>query len=381
MQNAVTNILWTVAGLCAIATIYPYLLYPLLLRVLPARTGDTTSLRSEDGREFALLFCAHNEAKALPDKIRNLRELRTTFPELEILSYDDCSSDGTPDMLETAGLEIQVARGAERAGKARGMKTLATMTEREFLVFTDANVELSPEALHQLCAAYADPSIGGICGLLQYVDNAGSPVANVGGLYWRIEELIKSLESRSGNVMGADGSIFSIRRSLYPDFPDTVLDDLTVSMGVIFQRYRLIKDPRVTAQERLVASRHDDYRRRVRIATRAFHTHMWLRPKIRAMPIGDRWRYWSHRYLRWHGAFFVTLGFLSGLMALGLSTHWVATVTAVAVTAGIAVAGTYLKLGVLSGLVHMMSSILLTGFGVTRARQGQTMTTWKPPTR
>jgi hypothetical protein len=261
------------------------------------------------------------------------------------------------------------------------MKLLASMTQREFLVFTDANVALAPEALHQLRSAYADPTVGGVCGLLEYVDIEGTPIAHVGGLYWRFEEVIKSLESRTGNVVGADGSIFSTRRSLYPDFPDTVLDDLTVSMAVTFQRRRLIKDPLVIAHERLVASREDDFRRRIRIATRAFHTHLWLRPQVRAMPVGDRWRYWSHRYLRWHGAFFLVLGYLSGLIALGVSTHWTAAVIAIATTAVIAVVGTYAKLGPLSALVHMISSILLTGLGVIRARRGHTMTTWKSPTR
>lgn len=380
-QHVVVGVLWTIAGLCAIATVYPYALYPLLLRALPARPVYTENLRSDRGSEFALLFSAHNEAKALPDKIDNLRELRTAYPELELHAYDDCSSDGTADMLERAGLDIRVVRGSERAGKAHGMKLLASLTEREFLVFTDANVELAPEALHQLRAAYADPTVGGVCGLLQYVDIEGTPTAHAGGLYWRLEEIIKSLESRTGNVMGADGSIFSTRRSLYPNFPDTILDDLTVSMAVIFQRRRLIKDPLVIARERLVASREDDVRRRIRIAMRAFHTHLWLRPKVRAMPIGDRWRYWSHRYLRWHGAFFVAPGYLSGLTALGLTTHWTAAVIVIAATVVIAVAGTYVKLGPLSAFVHMSSSILLTGLGVTRARQGHTMTTWKPPTR
>ena len=381
MQNVIIGFLWASAGCCLIAVIYPYALYPLLLRAFSPLPVQTDVLSSDSGREFALLFCAYNEAKALPDKIANLRALRTAYPELEVLAYDDCSSDNTADMLEMAGLGIRVVRGSQRAGKAHGMKLLASLAEREFLVFTDANVELAPKALDQLRRNYSDPTVGGVCGVLRYIDVEGTPTANAGGLYWRLEELLKTLESRSGNVMGADGSIFSIRKALYPDFPDTVLDDMTVSMSVVFQSHRLIKDPFVIAHERLVASRQDDVRRRIRIAMRCFHTHIWFRPKLRAMSIGDRWRWWSHRYLRWQGAFLLVLGYLSGLAALVLSANWVAALVIIAATVVVAVAGTYLKLGPLSTLVHLVSSILMTGLGVIRAQRGHTMATWKPPTR
>lgn len=379
--HVATWVLWSIAGMCLVATIYPYAIYPVILRALAALPVHRQELPSDHGREFALLFCAYNEAKSLPFKLANLRALRNSYPDLEILAYDDCSSDGTAEMLEAAEVGIRVVRGKRRAGKAHGMKLLVSQTDREILVFTDANVELAPEALDQLRGTYADPAVGGVCGLLRYVDVGGTPTAHAGGLYWRLEELVKSLESRSGNVMGADGAIFSIRRELYPDFPDTLLDDLTVSMSVIFEGRRLVKDPLVVASEQLVTSRDDDFRRRTRIATRCFHTHLWMRSRIRLMPAADRWRYWSHRYLRWNGAFFLIVGFLTGLIALAMSAHWLASVAVLAATALIATLGTYVALGPVSALVHMTSSILLTGLGVVRARRGRTVTIWKPPTR
>lgn len=377
MQHA----FWGLFGLCVAMTVYPYILYPLVLRMLPAKPVMSESVVSDRGREFALLFCAYNEAKALPEKISNLRQLHAAYPDLEFLAFDDCSSDGTAELLEASGVPIHVVRGAGRNGKAHGMKLLAGLTDREFLIFTDANVELAPESIDHLRSAYSDATVGGVCGLLEYTDPEGTPIAHVGGWYWRLEEMVKSLESRTGNVMGADGSIFSTRRSLYPKFPDSVLDDLTVSMAVIFKGYRLIKHPSVRAHERLVTSRHDDYRRRIRISTRAFHTHLWLRPQLRNLSIGDRWRYYSHRYLRWNGAFFMIVGFVSAISALMISSEWVLGAGILAAVAAGGVGGLYLRLRPISGLVHMISSIFLTWVGVLRARQGHTMTTWKPPAR
>ncbi|MDZ7910608.1 MAG: glycosyltransferase [Rhodococcus sp. (in: high G+C Gram-positive bacteria)] len=364
-----------------LALAYPYILYPAILKSFPAHPVGQIPRNSRRGSEFALLFCAYNEASSIGKKIDNIRDLATAYPDLEVLAYDDCSSDGTADMLESSGLGIRVVRGTHRTGKAHGMKLLASATQREFLVFTDANVVLEVEALNHLLASYGDANVGGVCGLLEYVDSKGTPTAHVGDLYWRLEEQIKSAESRSGNVMGADGSIFSIRRVLYPEFPDTVLDDLTVSMAVVLDRYRLVKVPGVVAREQLVTSRNDDFRRRIRIATRSYHTHLWLRPKIESLPFGDRWRYWSHRQMRWYGAAFLVVAVVSGLAALSLSTSWIVGLFSGAMLAIVTAAGSSMSLGPISALVHICSSILLTGLGVLRAHRGDTVTTWKPPAR
>lgn len=379
--DAATLALSMTAIICLILVVYPYAIYPLLLRTMPLRVCRVGAKSSDRGREFALLFCAYNEADSLVAKIDNLRLLRDRYPELDILAYDDCSSDETADMLQNAEVGIRVLAGRERLGKAHGMKMLVAETAREFLVFTDANVELDPAAIDRLRSSYSDSSVGGVCGLLRYTSSEGTPTTAAGGAFWKLEELIKTLESRSGNVMGADGSIFSIRRSLYPEFPDSVLDDLTVSMSVIFAGKRLIKNPDVIAEERLVTSRTDDYRRRMRIATRAFHTHMWLRPNLRAMTLHDRWRYWSHRYMRWNGAFLLGLGVVTGLVALALSINWAVSVAVTTTIALIIALGFVAPLGPLSAIVHIVASIVVTGIGVARAWKGHTVTTWKPPSR
>ncbi len=380
-SHLIETALWIIAGLCAFATLYPYLIYPLLLWMHPAKPVRTSTVDAQLGGEFALLFCAYNEASSLPAKIDNLRQLRAAYPQLEILAYDDCSSDSTAQTLEQADLAIRVIRGKGRTGKAHGMKLLASLTERDFLIFTDANVVLDVDALPHLRSSYSDSTVGGVCGLLKYVDSGGTPTAHAGGLYWELEERIKSAESRTGSVMGADGSIFSIRRVLYPEFPDTVLDDLTVSMSVVFQRFRLIKAPQVIAREQLVASRKDDFRRRIRIATRSYHTYMWLKPNLKRLPLEERWRFWSHRQMRWYGGFFLISGFLSGLAALCLSTSWTTGLFVTAVAGAIIALGSVFSLGPISASIHVLFSILLTGLGVIRGLRGGTVTTWKPPTR
>ncbi|MGW8481868.1 glycosyltransferase [Microbacterium sp. NPDC055903] len=359
--------------------LYPYLIYPALLKTSRTRPlAEEPEAKAHTGANIAAFFCAYNEIAVIGEKIDNLRALRTRYPDVELWAFDDGSTDGTAEALEAAHLGIRVIRGGGRSGKAHGMKLMVRQTEREFLVFTDANVMLDVGALDALATVYADENVGGVCGVLHYVAADGTATEQVGGLYWRLEEQIKAEESRSGNVMGADGSIFSVRRELYPDFPDTVQDDFTVSMAVIFAGRRLITSPRVIAVERLVASRSLEWSRKIRIAVRAFHTYEVMRQNVRRMKLRDRFRFASHKWLRWHGGYFLCIGASCVAIGLFLSSPVLGTASTACVAAALLVASRA-RTGVLASAYEMLISVLATSLGVTRARRGHTQAVWNPP--
>ncbi|MBO9581295.1 MAG: glycosyltransferase [Sphingobium sp.] len=361
--------------LSASLLLWPFVFYPLILRLLPTRalTPDSAAPRPS----ASLLFCAYNEAASLPAKIDNLRLLKSRHPGLEILAYDDGSSDGTGDLLAAAGDLLTLVRGPGRTGKAHGMKRLAAQASGDVLIFTDANVLLADEAVEKLLPLYSDPQVGGVLGSLHYGGTGKSATAHVGGLYWRIEEALKDAESRTGNVMGADGSIFSIRRALYPAFPDDVLDDLTVSMAVVFAGKRLVKAKHVIAYEALVAQRADEYRRKIRISARAWHTHRHLRPQLTRMTALDRFKYASRKVVRWFGALWMAIG---GLAALALAWR-VSPIMAIALIAAAIVVlmlGLQMRRGPLAALIDLLLAYVATLRGVLLAMGGKTFTTWAP---
>ena len=257
------------------------------------------------------------------------------------------------------------------------MKLLAARARGDILIFTDANVLLDADAIDNLLARYADPDIGGVLGSLHYLGEGDSATAAVGSLYWRIEERLKDEESRTGNVLGADGSIFSIRRSLYPEFPDSVLDDLTVSMAVVFAGKRLVKAKNVIARERLVTGRGDEYRRKVRIAARAWHTHSHLRSQLRRMAPIDRFKYASRKIVRWFGGLFILIGAIAaGALALRLSPMlYMAGAIGLALLAWI---GLRARGGPLAALVDILIAYAATLQGVLKAMRGRTVTIWNP---
>ncbi|MGE4323016.1 MAG: glycosyltransferase [Sphingobium sp.] len=354
---------------------WPFLLYPAILRLAPTRPERPVA----DARmpSVSLLFCAYNEAAVMPDKLANLRMLKARHPGLDIWAYDDGSSDGTAALIEAEGELVTLVRGPGRTGKAHGMKRLAARARGDVLVFTDANVLLDDQAIERLLARYADPDVGGVLGSLHYVGQGDSATASVGSLYWRIEERLKDEESRTGNVMGADGSIFSIRRALYPDFPDTVLDDLTVSMAVVFAGQRLVKADDVIARERLVTARADEYRRKVRIAARAWHTHRHLRAGLRRMTRFDRFKYASRKIVRWFGALFLATGAIAaGALAWRLSPLLFGLLL-LAALGGLWV-GVRSRSGPMAAAVDVLIAYVATLEGIVRAMAGRTMAVWNP---
>lgn len=349
--------------------IYPALLKLMKTKPVAAREGYRTTA--------TLVFCAYNEATAMPEKIANIELLKARHPDLEVLAFDDGSSDSTYEQLVARPDLITVVRGGGRNGKAHGMKLLAARATGDIMVFTDANVTLKEDALDKLMAYYADPQVGGVCGSLHYRGEDESATAAVGSLYWRLEEYLKKEESRTGNVMGADGSIFSLRRSLYPTFPDTVLDDLTVSMAAVFAGKRLIKAEDVIAYEGLVAKRGEEFARKVRIAARAFHTHQFLAPQLALTTGLDRFKYFSHKMVRWFGGLFLIIGVVAAVsgaaalsMPLGLTFLIIlGLVTTVALKA---------TSGAIASIADIAIALIATLIGVSKAICGRTFVTWTP---
>lgn len=363
-----------VAVACAISAVYPYLIYPALLRLLPVRPIELADTLVR----FSLLFCAYNEANSLPGKLENLRELKARHPDLQILAFDDGSSDGTYEMLAADPGLLTTVRGVGRSGKASGMKRLAKLATGDVLVFTDANVILDLSALERLRPYYGDPDVGGVCGSLVYEQDHASATSTVGALYWRLEEATKALESRTGSVMGGDGSIFSIRRSLYPDFPDSVLDDLTVSMSPVFAGMRLVRADDVIAFERSVTQRGEEFARKVRIAARAYHTNHVLLPQLRRMSLINRFKYASRKLVRWFGAIPLAVGAIAALVAAA-SLSRVAFAALLGLIFVVGLLAVRARRGPLAAGAEILFAIGATAIGVFKAIQGQTMVVWTPP--
>jgi cellulose synthase/poly-beta-1,6-N-acetylglucosamine synthase-like glycosyltransferase len=371
-------VLFSTSAIFFLALVYPYIIYPLILRCLPKQPYGVLAGGVSSKPKMAMLFCAYNEEQSLPAKIDNIRQIKKDFPDLEVRAYTDGCSDRTVALLREASDVITLHEGRSRLGKASGMRELVGATDAEIVIFTDANVILDAEAIPRIAAYFDDAAIGTVAGTLHYTNPDDGQAARTGSLYWRLEELIKRLESETGSTTGADGSIFAMRRDLYPVVPANLLDDMIASISPLFSGYRVVTAADVHAFEKATTDSRDEFHRKRRIACRAFHTHRHLAPQLRTMSTLNRFKYFSHKYLRWFSAVFLLLGSafaLAGIAALaGLN------VALIVLVAGLLVllAGRQLNVPVLGVVAEITVSMLAVGLGIAEAVAGRNYQVWNP---
>jgi cellulose synthase/poly-beta-1,6-N-acetylglucosamine synthase-like glycosyltransferase len=359
---------------------HSFVFYPLSLMLLRRfrRTPLARVAPPEVEPTYSICVCAHNEAAVIRDKIANLLALRERTPNLEILIYDDASSDGTTDILREYQDQLTLVVSRERTGKTVGMNRLVSMSRGGVLVFSDANVMIDPDALTNLGTYFADPEVGCVCGHLRYLNGDQSMTAKNGSDYWRLEEFIKQLESDTGSVVGADGSLFAIRRTLHRPVPEDLIDDLYVSMSVLLDGYRVVRGADVLAFENSALGARDEFRRKIRIACQAFNVHSHLWPRTKRLDPLNLYKYLSHKPLRWMTIYNLLLAGVFLFLGVAGATDWQVASLLTAVVAGVLVLGQALKITPIYKLVDGLIATAGTGIGLFYSIRGKRFQTWTP---
>ena len=366
------------AGAALVALgIYPFVIYPALLALLARVAPRPLIAGAPPAGRVALCVCAYNEVGVIRRKVENMLAQRAAVPGLEILVYVDAASDGTAAILREYEPRIRLHVSPARHGKTHGMNLLVASTDAEFVVFTDANVMFAPDAIPRLLAPFADPAVGCVCGHLVYVSSTASATAETGSLYWRLEEAIKRLESATGSAMGADGSIFAIRRALHRPPPPDIIDDMYVSLAIACDGKRVVRAGDARAEEESVGRPAEEFRRKVRISCQAFNVHRLLWPRLKRLDAVSLWKYVSHKLLRWFAIYLLAAGALLLAAGLALASAW----ATLALLAGIGVAtlvAAAAGFGPARKLTEVASALAATGLGVWKSIRGERFQTWTP---
>ena len=296
---------------------YVYVGYPLLVtlwarqRTRPRKTAVLPRV--------TLVFCAHNEAAVLPEKIANCCALDYPAGLLEFCVGSDGSTDGTNALLQTwsADPRVRLLLNPKREGKTMLLNRIVPTAKGDVILFSDASTLFMPEAVHRHVSHYADPTVGCVGGDLDFVNAARSPVSGAHGMYWRYESHLRQCESSLGILAYVAGANYSMRRELWRTVAPHFADDCNSPLNVIEQGYRVVYAPQATAQEVAAESSQGLMRRRVRMVTRDLEATL-ARPAL-LNPLrspGVAWSLWSHKVLRWLGAPLLIVLFVSNLFLL-----------------------------------------------------------------
>lgn len=249
----------------ALAILYTYVGYPLLLLVL--RLFVRRPIRRAPIEPFvSLIIPAYNEARVIEEKLRNVTALDYPHEKLEIIIASDGSTDNTVDLAEAfeSSVRIRVLAFPQNRGKMAVLNDAVRASAGEILLFSDASAMLQRDALRNLVSNFADPAVGTVSGLYRIVRATEATLGVQEDFYWKYETFLKTLESSVSSTIGAHGQILAVRKSLYP-YPDTQIinDDHVIPMRVLASGSRVIYDTRAIAFEK--ATEMTGFQRRVRI--------------------------------------------------------------------------------------------------------------------
>ena len=374
-----------VAALFTLLTVHPYTTYPLSLTLL-ARCGAARPIRFRETRKPVscdpvscdIVFCAYDEAESIAAKLANCVAIADRYQNVRVHVFNDGSTDATGTILARYADRVRIVDSPDRNGKSIGMNRLLAGCRGDITVFTDANVLLDVDGFAHVARYFTDPDVGCVCGHLRYVNPTESSTASVGSAYWRLEEWIKSLETATGSVMGADGSIFAIRREYFRNVPDDIIDDYFTSFSILCDGWRLVRAPEFVAFERATTRSGEEFRRKVRIACRSFNAHRLLWPRLRRLPALDLYKYISHKLLRWFSLLWLLLGLLAVLgLAYSLGLLPLALTLGLLGMAILLIGGRWLRIRLLQALFDVLVAYAATGYGIWRSLRGERFRTWE----
>jgi len=295
---------WTaVFWLSLFGLVYVYAGYPLAARLLGGAL-DRRVQKAAAGRHqptVTVLIAAFNEARHIEATVRN--KLAQNYPpeRLNVIVISDASEDGTDDLVRAIGSDrVRLIRQEPRAGKTSALNLAMPQATGELIVFSDANSLYATDTIARLAECFADLDVGYVTGRMVYKAPDGSLTGEGCSLYMRYENQLRAWETKLGSIVGVDGGVDAMRRSLYRPMRADQLPDFVQPLRVREQGYRVVYEPEALLYEDALAATGDEYRMRVRVALRAFHALKDMAVLLDPARFGlFAWQLWSHKVLRY----------------------------------------------------------------------------------
>jgi cellulose synthase/poly-beta-1,6-N-acetylglucosamine synthase-like glycosyltransferase len=312
-MTAVELVFW----LCVALIAYSYAVYPVLVWGLSRLFGRVPASRHLEDSELpsvSLLIAAHNEENVIARRIANALALDYPPDRLEIVIASDGSSDTTARIVSAMGnRRIRLLESPIRRGKAMVLNAAFRTVRGDIVLLSDANTFTDPDAVRRLVRWFQDPQVGIVCGRLVLTDPATG--RNVDSLYWRYETFLKRCEGRLGALLGANGAIYAIRKSIFTGIRnDTIVDDFVIPLITrLRSNCSIVYDHQAIAYEETPRDFGDEFNRRSRIGAGGFQSMVRLGSLLVPRHGWVALTFFSHKVLRWLCPFFMIGALLTNL--------------------------------------------------------------------
>ena len=301
--------------LSAFGVVYPYLGYPVLLWLMNGALGRLR-LHVHDHAAFypsiSMIIPACNEEKRIERKIENTKALRYPADQLQVLFVSDGSTDRTAELIRKHEADpIMLIELPVRGGKAAALNAGLDHARHDIVVFSDASIELEPDALRNIVQGFRNPIIGCISGEDKIAESGGE------AWYGRYELLVRRLESQVHSIVGASGSFYAQRRALCEPFPEGLAPDFLSVLKTVEQGFRAVSEPAAVGMMTSVKDSKQEFDRKVRTLIRgmtALFAHGQVLNPIRFGIFAVEML--SHKILRWSVPFFLIAALISSVLLI-----------------------------------------------------------------
>lgn len=377
----------TLFWICVVYLAYVYFGYPAITWLCAAMANGVDSAGDARSEEFwpdvTVVTAAHNEAEHIRATIEN--KLNSDYPpdRLDVIVVSDESVDDTDEIVASFGPRVTLVRQEPRAGKTAALNTAVSMSKAEIIVFSDANSLYQGNAIRRLVSRFEDPAVGYVTGKMVYVGVDGSVSGDGCTAYMRYENFIRAQESALGAVIGVDGGIDAVRRSIYSPMRADQQPDFVLPLCVLETGSKVVYESSALLKEQALEDTSSEYQMRVRVSLRALWA-LWDKRQL-LNPFRHRqvaWQLLSHKVLRYLAFLPLVLLLVSNSIIAGDGVFYSTTfflqilfysVAALSIYSPGAVGG---FLGALAGYFVLINVAAAHAFA--RMLSGERMATWKP---
>lgn len=297
---------------------YGALLY--IINTLIPRKPESKHQLNDTTPSIIVLCPAFNEARVIEAKIKSFIALDYPKDRIHMIVISDDSTDATNDIVSKyTDQNISLVVQKPRAGKQCAHNLVLPMLDSDYVLSTDANSIFAPDAVNKLVSMMqSDPRIGMVSGELRLHTKEGNSSGE--GLYWRYESFLKSMDSSFASIIGANGSIFLIKRELFGRVDPASVDDFERTLQVLKQGYLAKYEPAANVWEDETEKASEEINRKIRIITQEWYAlsrnrellNVFKHPRISFLLL-------SHKLLRW---LYFVLGFICLVCSAMLAGHW-----------------------------------------------------------
>lgn len=274
---------------------YPLIIYPLTLFFIPMKILQPRGSSHKLELQFSIVCAFYNNERIIKKKLNNLFKIGAAY-NVKYYLINDGSTDNTLEELNKYSNKnnVFIYNNRNNIGKSASINRVLDDMDKEidFILFTDSDTILNDLIIDDFMEVYLNESDLGIySGSLKTYSNEGGE-----SKYWKIERLIKLLESRSGSVITGNGNFYIIKKSIVTKLDLYSANDAQHFIDARIKGYSIKTYSQLDFFDTTTKNNIDEYKRKERIIIRTLRL---LSIRWTEMSLYLKFQWISHKILRW----------------------------------------------------------------------------------